>query len=84
MPRSDQLTTMAPIPAPLPVSQQGGTETPSEDHLPSELDRDEQIRKAAYAKYEARGNASGSAEQDWLEAESEYRAPDTTPLPKKK
>lgn len=51
----------------------------SEDAAPAEYetspnDRVEQVRKAAYARYEQRGFESGHEQEDWLLAEAEIDA----------
>lgn len=42
--------------------------------LDSQVDEIEEIRRAAYARYEARQFGNGDPAQDWLEAEAEVLA----------
>jgi len=41
---------------------------------PRDVDEHEEIARLAYSYWEARGRTGGSAEEDWLRAEREYRS----------
>ena len=40
-----------------------------EEHVPTQEEREEQIRLAAYHRWEAKGKQIGADEEDWYEAE---------------
>lgn len=42
-----------------------------------DLERDESIRRTAYALYEARGCVDGFALDDWLQAQAQFNQPPT-------
>ena len=48
-----------------------GQDAPSEQTDATDTGREEAIRKAAYEAYLRRGDAPGSATDDWLEAEAQ-------------
>ena len=50
----------------------------------SESDRQEQIRRRAYERYEARGGSEGSDVEDWIAAEEELFHSTGTAQPEKK
>jgi hypothetical protein len=68
--------------APAPVTRTRHRAKPApaaEEHAPEAAapqtaDEHEEIARLAYSYWEARGCTGGSAEEDWLRAEREYRA----------
>ncbi len=53
------------------LPDQGGREMPKD---PGGSDREEIVRRCAYALYERRGRKNGYDVQDWLDAEAQVRA----------
>ena len=61
-------------PEPLPATPPDGASEP-----PPQDEREEMIRRAAYAAYERRGHLAGGELDDWLEAEQEIDRGTGTP-----
>ncbi len=77
LPRAESTTRALIERPPLAVLDQGDGAEPAPSPVPAPAEpsaREERIRAAAYARYEARGREPGHEVEDWLAAEAALSA----------
>ena len=71
MAKSKTTAPKNPDTAPSEPAASSSEETISEGPSAASRSREDLVREAAYRRYESRGSAEGSPDQDWLDAEAE-------------